>query len=107
MDIDFLVKRAGKIAKDKGFNKIKSQDNSFKDFHRHIKSELKELKKAVKPWEPIDHTTTFYDPNSCEAEIADIIIRTASYCDLIGVDLNKAVMEKMFYNSKRLPGKEY
>ena len=107
MTIENLVAKAGWNAIDKGLVFPQSYKNSFIDYHKHIKSELKELRKAVKPWNPVDTTTTLYDPNSFEAELADIVIRTASYCDWIGVDLQKAITDKMAYNEKRSSGKDY
>ena len=107
MNIKDLVTAAGMNAYRKGQIKRQSYSKSLKDYYNHMKSELKEVKKAEKPWSGVNVTMTAYNPDSFESEIADLIIRTASYCHLMGIDLDKAIIEKLAYNETRKEGKEY
>jgi len=96
-----MVAGANNTARINGLNISKSNIQSFDDMIKHIKLELKEVKKAEKPWVMKTYSSTAYDPNSFEAELADIVIRIASYCGLEHIDLERAIIEKMEYNQTR------
>jgi len=99
MTITEMVYSANSIARKNGFNISQSNKESFNDLMKHIKSELKELKRSEKPWEIRDCGE--YNPDSYEAELADIVIRIASYCGHQHINLEDEILKKMDYNSKR------
>ena len=71
-----------------------------------LKSEMKELRKASVRYKkdlisPVHITSTAYDSDSFEAEMADIIIRLMSFCERFHIDLPLAILEKMDYNETR------
>ena len=115
MNIPQLIKQAHENAVEKGFYKTGCHyTHEFYDLVSHLKSEAREIKKAIPEAEKgfftgNRMTSTIYNPNSFEAELSDIVIRVMSFCGHYGIDLEREIIEKMLYNKSRphKHGKEY
>jgi NTP pyrophosphatase (non-canonical NTP hydrolase) len=63
-----------------------------------------EASEALESWrnkEPLDWVSETGKPEGLATEYADIFIRLAHYAKLNGFDLEKAILQKLHYNSTR------
>lgn len=118
MQINDLVKAAHDNAVSKGWW---DEDRSFGEIIALIHSEaseaLEDYRNGKKPsqvwyerkdedgsiWSTADPGTTFKDWKPCgiPSELADIVIRVFDACGRYGIDLERAITEKMAYNATR------
>lgn len=95
-----LVRDAGRIEKQHGFgNQTMGEDIAL--MHSELSEALEDIRNGKDP------RTTYYEvgkiskPCGVPAELADVVIRICGFCSRHGVDLGKAVLEKMAYNETR------
>ncbi len=68
-----------------------------------IHSEVSEALEALRESDDLHMTRTGSNqkPDGFVVELADVVIRIADLCGQHGLDLEHAITEKMFYNSRR------
>lgn len=115
MTINELVKKAHENAVEKGWWE---EERSFGEVIALIHSEASEAledyragKKPTEVWyekkdvggyfEANRQVTPKYKPCGIPSELADIVIRVMDACGRYGIDLEKAIEEKMAYNATR------
>lgn len=99
MEIKKLIRIAGRDAKEKGW-----WDNppTFGEFIALCHSELSEALEEHRSGHTLTETYLNGEkPEGIPVELADVVIRIFDYCDNMGIDLEKAIVEKMLYNRKR------
>jgi NTP pyrophosphatase (non-canonical NTP hydrolase) len=100
-NLNLLAAEAHRIAVEHGFT-----ENSIGDdialMHSELSEALEDHRNGHAP------TETWYEPKSpvdkpcgIPSEMADVVIRVAHFCAKHGIDLDKAVAEKMEYNATR------
>jgi NTP pyrophosphatase (non-canonical NTP hydrolase) len=101
MTINELCKVAYEQAKDKGWH---DSPRTPLEICALIHSEVSEVVEEVRKGTPV--TKTYYSgsddkPEGIPSELADIVIRIADWCGQAGIDLAKAVEDKLLYNKGR------
>lgn len=66
-----------------------------------IHSEASEALESWRKNEPIRWTDEKGKPEGIASEYADIVIRVCHYAELLGIDLEKEIHDKMQYNKSR------
>ncbi len=68
-----------------------------------IHSEVSEALEALRESDDLHMTRTGSNqkPDGFVVELADVVIRIADLCGQLNLDLENAITEKMFYNSRR------
>lgn len=112
MRIKDLVILATKQAKDKGFHEDESV--TFGDrialTHTELSEAMEEYRAArsvVQLWEDPNTGSIGTRPSGgakpigVPSELADVVIRVADICGFYGIDLEKAISEKLEYNATR------
>jgi NTP pyrophosphatase (non-canonical NTP hydrolase) len=101
MTINELCKVAYESAKDKGWHDSpRTLLEICALIHSEVSEVVEEARKGCKP------TLTYYSgpndkPEGVPSELADIIIRIADYCGSQGIDLAKAIEDKLLFNKTR------
>lgn len=105
MTLNELVKNAWQNSENKGFHAI---ETTFGDRLMLVVSELSEaLEDYRRGYSPSEHKyfevgdNSTHKPVGIPSEIADVVIRIADLCGVYGIDLEKAVTEKMEFNATR------
>lgn len=97
--INELVEKAHETAKAKGWwQEPKSIGDIIALCHCELSETMEQFRDGHKPNE------TYYNdkkPEGIPTELADVIIRIMDYCGHEGIDLEKAITEKMAYNETR------
>lgn len=64
-----------------------------------------EISEALEEWRKEKSPTDIYfvdgKPEGIPIELADLVIRVMQYCDSVGIDLERSIIEKMIYNETR------
>lgn len=66
-----------------------------------IHSEASEALEEFRNDKPLYYTGENGKPEGISAEFADIVIRVAHYCEILGIDLNHSIETKMDFNATR------
>jgi NTP pyrophosphatase (non-canonical NTP hydrolase) len=106
-NFNLLAAEAHRIAVEHGFidNTI-GEDMAL--IHSEVSEALEDHRAGHKPTETwyeaktsIESKTPIDKPCGIPSEMADVVIRVAHFCAKHGIDLDKAVAEKMEYNTTR------
>mgnify|MGYP004704037989 CR=1 FL=1 len=105
MQINDMVENAYRNACDKGWH---DSERSFGELialcHSELSEALEDYRHGYKPTD-VYYTRRNYDdankPCGIPSELADVVIRIADMCGQYGIDLDKAITEKMEYNKTR------
>lgn len=102
MNIKQLVEESHKIAKEKGWWDGPTAPN-FPEKLMLIVSECSEALEDYRDGKSLIETTRDEKGKPCgvPSELADVVIRVADLCGYYGIDLAKAVSEKIEYNKSR------
>ncbi|MEK8133136.1 hypothetical protein WMW72_35260 [Paenibacillus filicis] len=116
MNINELVKAAHANAIDKGwYEEPRSFGDKIALIHSEVSEALEDHRNGNNPqtvWYEIKDTdgqiiksnlleSEKWKPCGIPSELADIVIRVADMCGYYGIDLEKAISEKMAYNATR------
>lgn len=106
MTLNEMRDRAYEIAKSKGWYEhgVESIPTLLCLIHSEV-SEALEVWRKLEVGKAADVARSLLDVNSkpigFDSELADVVIRIGDLCGAYGIDLEKAVREKMAYNEKR------
>ena len=99
--LNALAAEAHRIAVDHGFTEATIPED-IALMHSELSEALEDHRAGHAP------TETWYEPKQpvdkpcgIPSEMADVVIRVAHFCGKYGIDLDKAVAEKMEYNATR------
>lgn len=106
--IDEYILASHRLAKEKGFWE---RPRELPELLALVHSELSEcLEEARKGFEPnYEYTDKQGKPCGIPSELADTVIRILDLCGYFDIDLDKAIIKKLRYNSQRerKHGKEF
>lgn len=101
MTIAEMQQKAWQNAEDKGFHGVQA------DVATRLMLMVTELAEAMEEWRSgrKPNETWYKDPGDkpegVPSELADVVIRIGDFCQIYGIDLEKAIIEKMAYNKTR------
>ncbi|MGW9002220.1 hypothetical protein [Brevibacterium casei] len=109
MNLTELVTEAHEISANHGFHNYQPESQPALDSLRAtrvalIHSEASEVLEALRDGSAPTHTwyrDSDGKPEGIPSELADIVIRVADFCGAEGIDLERAVEEKLHFNAGR------
>lgn len=100
MKISELVTKAYETAKSKGFHEP-GRNISFGDRIALCHTELSEALEAYRSTGHFDQWLDGKKPEGVPSELADTVIRICDMCGVYGINLEKAIEEKLAFNATR------
>jgi len=102
MDIDKIQKRLSEFAKDRNWNQFHSPKNLSMALAAEA-AELLEIFQWLTEEQSREIINNEKEMSLIKEEIADVVIYLVRLADKLGVDIEKAVLEKIALNEKKYP----
>lgn len=102
MDINTLVERAHTTAKSKGWwdGATYNIPEKLALIHSEVSEALEEYRTGM-ALQRVEVSADDGKPLGFATELADVVIRVADLCGLLGIDLGAVISQKMAYNDTR------
>ena len=96
--LEVLIVECKRIADEHGFTDATAAED-IALMHSELSEALEDIR-AGKPLDALEYTEKG-KPIGVPSELADVVIRVMHFCGKHGINLGKAILEKMAYNESR------